>query len=147
MAPRLRHVVEFVFLKIKATYQGVDRTVSGVQGHKGPFDFGQLGDEPLAFFVFNDSDHSAGSELGVGWCFVTESRLNGFQAIGGDFDEFAVLSHDTHFFRRRFNNDGCQQVALVALLQQRVSHGIFKFSAFVQRGQVNEALRTTVDLA
>ena len=136
-------MVELVFIEIKAAHQGTNRAVARVQGHKSPFDLGQLGDLPLG--AFENADHRAGPELDIGRCFVGQARLNWLEPLTGDFDHLAVLAHGPHHFWRGFEHHSGQQVALVTLLDQGVIDQLIAFARI--GGQVDELFGPPVLLA
>ena len=137
-------MVEFVFIKVKATDQGADGAVARVQGNEGPFHLGQLGDFPVGG-ALDDANHRPGPQLDVGGRLIGQARLNGFEAFSGDLDHLAVLPHRAHQFGCGLQHHRRKQVALVALFDQGVVDQLFALTGVA--GQVDEFFRATVVLA
>ena len=144
LTPRLGDMVEFVFVEIKTANQRTDRTVRGVQCHKRAFDFGQLGQRPIAFGVFSHPHNGTRAQFDIGWCFVGQARLHGFQTFARDFQHLAVLPHDAHFFRGDFQHHSGEQIAFVASVDQGLIDGVLLLARV--DGQGDEFFRSTVDL-
>ena len=70
LTPRLRHVVKFVFGKVKTANQRLNRAITWVKSNKGTFHFWQLRDFPASFAGSCNANHGTPSDFDVRRCLV-----------------------------------------------------------------------------
>ena len=109
-------MVEFVLGKIETADQRSDRTVLRTDGHKGTFNFRQLGNFPSAFGRLHHPYHSAAFDFDVGTRFVRKARLGGLQAVACNFKLLCILANGHNFLGTGFQHHGRHDVAIVGVI-------------------------------
>ena len=138
-------MVELVFIEIKAAHQSPDRASVRVNGDKGTFHFGQLGDFPSVLGSLRNADDCAAHDLDVRRSLVRQARLGGFKALPGDLQRFPVLADCPDSSGVGFQHHGGHDVAVVGVFVQGLVNGVFKLARI--GGQVHIFFRPPVNLA
>ena len=79
-------MVEFIFHKIKAADQRLDRAVTRIERDESAFNFGQLGNFPAAFGHFDNANQGARANANIGSGFLRKTRLSGLKSFTRNFD-------------------------------------------------------------
>ena len=138
-------MVEFVLGKIEPADQGSDRTVLRADGHKGTFNFRQLGNFPSAFGRLHHPYYSATFDFDVRARFIRKTRLGGLQAVACNFKLLCILANGHNFLGTGFQHHGRHDIAIVWVVIQHLIDGIFHLLRL--GGQLNEFFGTAVNLS